>query len=77
MTISGELEILLENTENSVELQEVKEVIKITKKSVNVVILLQNGAEIVSNLGIINIKYKGTRMKSKMSEKYGLYYLHA
>ena len=29
-----------------------------------------------SNLGIVNIKYKGTRMNFRTPSKYGLYYLH-
>ena len=49
----------------------------ITKNIVSVGILLQDGSEIEAKFGIINFKYKGTRMKFIRSEKYGLYYLHA
>ena len=49
----------------------------ITKNIVSVGILLQDGSEIEGKFGIINVKYKGTRMKFIRSEKYGLYYLHA
>ena len=76
LTISGELKILLENTENSAKLQEV-EVVPNIKKFVSVGLLLQDGAEIEANLGVINVKYKVDMMNFRRSEKYGLYYLHA
>ena len=69
------IENLLENTENSVKLQEVKVVPNITKNIVSVGLLLQDGAEIEENLLIVNIKYKGIIMKFRRSEKYGIYYL--
>ena len=49
----------------------------ITKKVFSVGIFLQDGDEMESNIRVMNVKYKGTRMGFLVSEKYGLYYLHA
>ena len=73
VTISRKLEILPENTEKSVKLQKVKLMPKITENIVIVVLLLNDGDDMESNLGIMNVKYKGTIMFFIMSEKY----LHA
>ena len=56
VTIGGELEILLDNTENSVKLREMKVVPNNINNIVSVGLLLQDGAEIEANLGIINVK---------------------
>ena len=40
-------------------------------------LVLQGWAEMETNLGIINVKHKGTRIKFRRSYKYGIYYLHA
>ena len=42
---------------------------------VSVGVLLKDGDEMESNLGIVNFNYKGTRINSMRSAKDGLYYL--
>ena len=49
----------------------------ITKNIVSVGLLLKDGAGMETNIGIMNFKYKGTRMKFTRPAKYGIYYLHA
>ena len=56
VTVSWGLEILLENTEKSGKIQEVKAVPKITKDIVSDGILLQYGYEMEEDLGIMNVK---------------------
>ena len=73
VTISGYLEILPLKTEKPVKLQEVKVVLNITKNIVSVEIFLQYGADMEANLVIMNVKYKGNRMKFRSSSKDGLY----
>ena len=48
----------------------------ITKNIVGVELLLHYEYEMSANIGIVNIKYKVTRMRFIRLEKYGLYYLH-
>ena len=77
MTVIGELEILLESKEKYVKLQEFKVVTNIIKNILSMGILLKDEDDVEANLGIVNVKYKGTIMKFRRSTKDGLYYLRA
>ena len=75
VTISWELEILPQITQNTLKIQEAKVVPNTARKIVSVEILLQDGDDAEAKLGIIHFNYKKTIMKFISSEKYGLHYL--
>ena len=75
VTISGYLEILPLKTEKPVKLQEVKVVPNLTNDIVSVGLLLEYRAEMEEKIGIMNVKYKRTRMKFRRSENIGYIYV--